>query len=156
VPFGCGLWPGLEAAREIIAKKRGIAPAAKAILTVFSWRPLWRTLLTAARWFRATGLPARLANGSRFGFGMGMLAATRQHEKPRSFPTFHVSHSAPKVALFRGCVMDTVFRHVNDATRRVLEANGFVSWRSTARAAAAPCTNMPATAPEPSRSRART
>jgi len=31
----------------------------------------------------------------------------------------------PSVALFRGCVMDTLFDHVHDATRRTLEANGF-------------------------------
>jgi len=124
-PSGVGYGEGLEAAREMIAKKRGIGPAAKAILTVFSWRPIWRTLLTTARWFRATGIPARLSSGTRFGFSMGMLASTRRHEQPRSFPNFHVSHSAPTVALFRGCVMDTVFRHVNDATRRVLEANGY-------------------------------
>jgi glycolate oxidase iron-sulfur subunit len=31
----------------------------------------------------------------------------------------------PTVALFRGCVMDTLFRHVNDATRRTLEFNGY-------------------------------
>jgi glycolate oxidase iron-sulfur subunit len=124
-PSGVGYGQGLEAAREILARQRGIAPAARAILAVFSFRPLWRSILTAARWFRATGLPARWASGSRAGFGMGMLAATRRHEKRRSFPSFHVSHSAPTVALFRGCVMDTVFRHVNDATRRVLEANGY-------------------------------
>jgi glycolate oxidase iron-sulfur subunit len=29
------------------------------------------------------------------------------------------------VALFRGCVMDTLFRHVHDATRRTLEHNGY-------------------------------
>jgi glycolate oxidase iron-sulfur subunit len=124
-PSGVGYGQGLEAAREILASKRGIAPEARAILAVFSYRLLWRPLLTAARWFRRTGLPARLSSGTRFGFGMGMLAATRRHEKPRSFPSFHISHSAPTVALFRGCVMDTVFRHVNDATRRVLEANGY-------------------------------
>jgi len=124
-PSGVGYGQGLEAAREILATKRGIPPASRAILTVFSWRPIWRTLLTVARWFRATGIPARLSSGTRVGFGMGMLASTRRHEKARAFPTFHVSHSAPTVALFRGCVMDTVFRHVNDATRRVLEANGY-------------------------------
>ncbi|MBA3497620.1 MAG: (Fe-S)-binding protein [Gemmatimonadales bacterium] len=32
---------------------------------------------------------------------------------------------SPTVALFRGCVMDTLFRHVHDATRRTLEANGY-------------------------------
>src|SRR6185436_7574361 len=31
----------------------------------------------------------------------------------------------PTVALFRGCVMDTLFRHVHDATRRTLEHNGY-------------------------------
>jgi glycolate oxidase iron-sulfur subunit len=31
----------------------------------------------------------------------------------------------PTVALFRGCVMDTLFTHVHDATRRTLEANGY-------------------------------
>ncbi len=31
----------------------------------------------------------------------------------------------PTVALFRGCVMDTLLRHVNAATRRTLEANGY-------------------------------
>src|SRR6187431_1109125 len=40
-PSGVGYGRGLEAAREMIAKKRGIGPAAKAILTVFSWRPIW-------------------------------------------------------------------------------------------------------------------
>lgn len=124
-PSGVGYGQGLEAAREIIAARRGIAPAAKAILAVFAWRPLWRSLLTVSRWFRTTGLPARWASGTRFGFSMGMLASTRRSSKPRSFPNFHVSHSAPTVALFRGCVMDTVFRHVNDATRRTLEANGY-------------------------------
>ncbi len=124
-PSGVGYGQGLEAAREIIARKRGIAPAARAILAVFSYRVLWRTVLSAARVLRATRIPARLAGGSRFGFGMGMLASTRPAKKLRTFPSFHVSHSAPTVALFRGCVMDTVFRHVNDATRRVLEANGY-------------------------------
>ena len=31
----------------------------------------------------------------------------------------------PTVALFTGCVMDTVFGHVHDAARRTLEANGY-------------------------------
>ncbi|HEU5171126.1 MAG TPA: (Fe-S)-binding protein [Gemmatimonadales bacterium] len=31
----------------------------------------------------------------------------------------------PTVALFRGCVMDTLFAHVHDATRRTLEVNGY-------------------------------
>ena len=124
-PSGVGYGEGLEAAREILAEKRGIAPAARGILAVFSIRPLWRLVLTAARWLRRTGLPARWTSGTPFGFSMAMLASTARGSRPRSFPSFHVSHSAPTVALFRGCVMDTVFRHVNEATRRVLEANGY-------------------------------
>jgi glycolate oxidase iron-sulfur subunit len=33
--------------------------------------------------------------------------------------------AATAVAIFRGCVMDTLFRHVHEATRRTLEANGY-------------------------------
>jgi glycolate oxidase iron-sulfur subunit len=33
--------------------------------------------------------------------------------------------AAGTVVLFRGCVMDTLFAHVHDATRRTLEANGY-------------------------------
>ena len=33
--------------------------------------------------------------------------------------------SGATVALFRGCVMDTLFQRVHDATRRTLEANGY-------------------------------
>ena len=36
-----------------------------------------------------------------------------------------VAASSPTVALFRGCVMDTLFDHVHDATVRTLEANGY-------------------------------
>lgn len=124
-PSGVGYGEGLEAAREILVARRGLAPAARSILAVFSFRALWRPILTMARWFRRTGLPSRWAGSTRFGFSMGMLASTARGGRPRSFPAFHVSHSAPTVALFRGCVMDTVFRHVNEATRRVLEANGY-------------------------------
>jgi glycolate oxidase iron-sulfur subunit len=96
------------------------------MLGVFRFRPVWRVLLTLARWFRGTGIPARAASGTRTGFGMGMLASTtRPGARQKAFPFFPSSPSTPTVALFRGCVMDTVFRHVNDATRRVLEANGY-------------------------------
>jgi glycolate dehydrogenase iron-sulfur subunit len=45
--------------------------------------------------------------------------------KPALATTKNTSASSPTVALFRGCVMDTLFRHVHDATRRTLEANGY-------------------------------
>jgi len=40
-------------------------------------------------------------------------------------PTNGAASPSPTVALFHGCVMDTLFRHVHDATRRTLEANGY-------------------------------
>jgi glycolate oxidase iron-sulfur subunit len=125
-PSGVGYGRGLEATREMLTAQRGLGLSTRAILGVFRFRPVWRPLLTLARWFRATGLPARMASGSRTGFAMGMLASTVRPRGARTlFPFFPSAPSTPTVALFRGCVMDTVFRHVNDATRRVLEANGY-------------------------------
>jgi glycolate oxidase iron-sulfur subunit len=42
-----------------------------------------------------------------------------------TFPTSPTSPPSQTVALFRGCVMDTLFGHVHAATRRTLEANGY-------------------------------
>ncbi len=124
-PSGVGYGRGLEAARELMAERRGIAPAARAILAVFSHKWLWKPLLTMARWFRATGIPVANAGAGRLGFGMGMLASTTpQAIRPPDRPTIRPS-DGPTVALFTGCVMSTVFQHVNAATRRVLEANGY-------------------------------
>jgi glycolate oxidase iron-sulfur subunit len=46
--------------------------------------------------------------------------ASEQAVRPSARPPVRLS-----VALFRGCVMDTLFRHVHDATRRTLEHNGY-------------------------------
>jgi glycolate oxidase iron-sulfur subunit len=48
----------------------------------------------------------------------------------RTKPTERTERTAEQpapltVALFRGCVMDTLFGHVHDATKRTLEANGY-------------------------------
>jgi glycolate oxidase iron-sulfur subunit len=97
------------------------------MLRVFSREALWRPVFGLGRALRATGLPTRLAGSGRFGFGMGMLAATG-NASPRSRrlpPAPARSRVGPTVALFRGCIMDTLFAHVHDATRRTLEANGY-------------------------------
>jgi glycolate oxidase iron-sulfur subunit len=49
------------------------------------------------------------------------MAARRTSPVARS----SADSSRPTVVLFRGCVMDVLFRHVHDATRRTLEANGY-------------------------------
>ncbi|HVQ27133.1 MAG TPA: heterodisulfide reductase-related iron-sulfur binding cluster, partial [Planctomycetota bacterium] len=132
-PSGVGYGEGLAAARTMLTKARGIPAIVRAFLAVMRFPALWRLAFGAGTFLRHIGLAEALAGPSRAGFTMGMLAATEPLEKaalaralPAHAPT---SHSAaprrPTVALFRGCIMDTVFRHVNEATRRTLEANGF-------------------------------
>jgi glycolate oxidase iron-sulfur subunit len=134
-PSGVGYGRGLETARERLFTERGLPPLARTVLGVFRHEALWRPLFTAARAFRATGVPRRMAGAGPVGFGMGMLAASARRRGgaadkiPRSAPgdygTPRRPADTPTVALFRGCVMDTLFRHVNDATRRTLERNGY-------------------------------
>ena len=131
-PSGVGYGRGIETAREQLFAARRLPPVATVVLAVFRHEWLWRPLFTLSRILRATGIPALLSGGGRLGFSMGMLAATvprprRQHGVTLSGakgPAPGVS-PRPTVALFRGCVMDTLFRHVHDATRRTLEANGY-------------------------------
>ena len=97
------------------------------ILRVFATPMLWRPLLTMARWFRSTGIPRALAGNGRLGFSFGMLAATAPPPGPPA-PLPRPRRAQPdgkSVALFTGCVMDTLFPHVHDAARRTLTANGY-------------------------------
>jgi glycolate oxidase iron-sulfur subunit len=131
-PSGVGYGRGLEAAREQLVAAHGLPPLARAVLGVFRYAALWRPLFTLARVFRATRIPNLLAGGGRLRFGLGMLASSAEvterddwigaKEKPARTEQPPVPLT---VALFRGCVMDTLFRHVHDATRRTLEANGY-------------------------------
>lgn len=126
-PSGVGYGRGLETARRHLASANGIGLPAGAALAVFGHRPAWRLAFGAARLLRNIGAASALAGGSRFGMMMGMVAATA----PSTWSRTHRSHApstvtkGPTVALFRGCVMDVLFDHVHDATRRVLEANGY-------------------------------
>jgi glycolate oxidase iron-sulfur subunit len=139
-PSGVGYGRGLEAAREQLLSQRGLSPLARSVLGVFRYRALWRSIFTLARGLRATRLPSLLSGRGRIRFGMGMLAASAEmrermewtekthRESSRSSPPSPPSPcfpASPTVALFRGCVMDTLFGHVHGATRRTLEANGY-------------------------------
>jgi glycolate oxidase iron-sulfur subunit len=134
-PSGVGYGRGLEAAREQLYAKRGLSPLARSVLEVFRYRSLWRLLFTLARGLRATRLPSLLAGKGPLRFGMGMLAAsseTRERAEWSAEPAPSQSSGQAlsgvreqTVALFRGCVMDILFGHVHDATRRTLEANGY-------------------------------
>jgi glycolate dehydrogenase iron-sulfur subunit len=145
-PSGVGYGRGLEAAREQIFHARGLSPLARLVLRVFRHREIWRPLFALARAFRATGLPQVLSGKGRLGFGMGMLAsstevrsaeqllrgaAKQQPQAQRSeLPDQEVAPvSRPAfpqtVVLFRGCVMNALFSHVHDATKRTLQVNGY-------------------------------
>jgi glycolate oxidase iron-sulfur subunit len=123
-PSGVGYGKGIQTAREQLFTLRRLPRLAALVLGVFRREWLWRPLFTLSRLFRATGLPAMLAGGGRVGFAMGMLASSEETGSPSPAPAAP-SSSAPTVALFRGCVMDTLFGHVHAATRRTLEANGY-------------------------------
>ena len=129
-PSGVGYGRGLEAARELLVRERGLPTSARAVLGVFQRSWLWRTLFGAARVLRDLGIAERLASGSRAGFGMAMVAATRPRVGGGPRHALAQQHAlagptGPTVALFRGCVMDALFSHVHEATRRTLEANGY-------------------------------
>ncbi len=134
-PSGVGYGRGLEAARAQLFRERGLPFLARLGLSVFRSPLLWRALFGAGRALRETGLPARLAGETRLGFTMAMLAATgdgraRRAGRPRADEAeppkgAAVSGSRPSVVLFRGCVMQGLFSHVHEATKRTLEANGY-------------------------------
>ena len=126
-PAGVGYGRGLEAAREQLIRASGLPGGARMVLGVFRRKAWWRPLLTMSRWFRNTGLPGAMAGGSRTGFAMGMLAASKGKRRAggRAVGAPTVRSVRPTVALFRGCVMDTLFRHIHEATQRTLSANGY-------------------------------
>ena len=125
-PSGVGYGRGIQTAREQLFAARRLSPLAAAVLGIFRREWLWRPIFTAGRLLRATGIPNALAGSGRLGFAMGMLAGTRRTQRTQR--TERAEPDADQrvtVALFRGCVMDTLFRHVHDATRRTLEHNGY-------------------------------
>jgi glycolate dehydrogenase iron-sulfur subunit len=130
-PSGVGYGHGLEAARAALLPQRPLPALARLALRAMTGPGISRVVYAAARWLRATGLPAALAgNGPRF--ALGMLAATRPADRRkdgRADSRPHVPPSAgppdrPSALLFRGCVMDGLFSHVHDATIRTLAVNG--------------------------------
>src|SRR6185503_15816494 len=67
---------GLEAARELIATARRPSWLVRTALGALTTSGLSRVIYFFARLLRSTGIPRRLAGWNRFGFAMGMLAAT--------------------------------------------------------------------------------
>lgn len=124
-PSGVEYGRGLAAARERLSAAGSLGWKARAVLAVFGRSWIWRPLFTVARWMRETGLPRRWS-ASRF--SMGMLDASAPWTGgPARGPARGgtAPGSVGTAAIFRGCVMDTLFGHVHDATRVALEAAGY-------------------------------
>jgi glycolate oxidase iron-sulfur subunit len=136
-PSGVGYGRGLEAARELLAGKRDLAPVAHAALRALTAPGISRVVYGLARVLRATGIPRQLAGWGRFRFAMGMLAATKAGKGVAGRGTAgkagrrEIASALPRlpapspVLLFRGCIMDGLFSHVHDATIRTLAVNGY-------------------------------
>ena len=137
-PSGVGYGRGLEAAREVITTQRGAPVLAKLALWALTTPAISRFVYALVRALRSTGVPAWLAGWNRFGFAMGMLAATKPKDGEGRWRTVEVGGGAPRsnlhhpsptsttsTVLFRGCIMQGLFRHVHDATIRTLAVNGY-------------------------------
>lgn len=145
----------LERAREVAGDARPLSGASALLLTAIRTPSLFRVWMGASRllrWSRISSVLARLLPG--WGplrvprLGMAMLAASLPWRVPRGTISAEVARRAetggspsgatrrdtsrserPKrkgrVAFLTGCVQDHLFRRVNEATARVLAANGW-------------------------------
>lgn len=145
-PAGVEYGSLLEHARAAAAEARPAGGAARAVLWLFRRRKLLLALMALGRLLRATGIPAlgaRFLPGGlpRVRLGLGMLASTRRGRAARRVasrasspeaagpdpvrtPPRPHSLTGKRVAVLNGCVQAGLLGHVNDATRRVLRANG--------------------------------
>ena len=114
----------LEATRATVATKRPIGFVASTVLATMANPTLRRVafgLAKLARALRVTSLLSRLPG--RAGFSFAMLESTRPAFSSRDSAT--ASEARHTVATLDGCVMQELFSHTNEATRRVLARNGY-------------------------------
>ena len=145
-PAGVEYGSLLEHAREAASEARRGGVLARAILWVFSRPGGLFMLLALGRLLRATGIPAlgaRIlpASAGRLRLGLAMLASTGRGRAARvaaaTASNGETTHPGPvparpadhplagkRVAVLDGCVQAGLLGHINDATRRVLRANG--------------------------------
>jgi glycolate oxidase iron-sulfur subunit len=128
-PSGVQYGHGLEAARSRITAARPVPPMARLALWALTTAGVSAVVYWFGRVLRGTGLPRLLAGWGRFGFAMGMLAATKPKDAGRRRKTPKDDLRRPPATsgalLFRGCVMEGLFSHVHDATIRTLAVNGY-------------------------------
>jgi glycolate oxidase iron-sulfur subunit len=124
-PSGVGYGRGLEAARERMGEIRPAPLIARLALWLMTTPGVSKIFYAAARLFRATGIPRRLAGTSRVGFAMAMLSATRGDRVVRGVDGSRPPAPGAPALLFTGCIMDGLFSHVHAATIRTLRVHGF-------------------------------
>jgi len=134
-PSGVHYGQALETARERLALAGTVPWLARAALWALTTPGVSGVVYWFARLFRRTGLPRLFAGWGRIRFAMGMLAATKYDGKGRYGTVKDGKGKSPTVPyrplpsltvqLFRGCVMQGLFRHVHDATIRTLQVNGY-------------------------------
>ena len=139
----------LEAARESVFRARKTPVVVRTLLAVFSsrgWTNWSMRLARVVRGLGMAGLAAKLLPGNRLfhpmRFGLAMLEASRKRQLPVGPPSDSAGLSEDvagstdgtspledgsrgRVAILRGCVQAGLFKRVNDATERVLRANGY-------------------------------
>lgn len=128
VPYG----QLLEATRATLVE-RGAARRpflVRAVLAVFARRWLLAPVMLGGRLLRATGLARVLGRrlGGRPGFAMAMLASTASPVRALR-RRWRPAPVAPRgrAALLEGCVMQGLYGHVHDATRRTLAHHGWTT-----------------------------
>jgi len=126
-PSGVAYGRGLETAREELAAANGQRAMSRLALRVLGSRALSGAAFAVGRALRAGGIAHRLRTGGRLGQMMGMLEATRPPAAAASASARAEADPTDRgeAVLFSGCVMSALFRHVNEASARTLQANGY-------------------------------
>ena len=127
-PSGVRYGHGLEAARARLTAANGTPRLARMALWVLTAPGVSRVVYWFARRLRSV-LPRGIAGWGRIRFAMGMLAATKPKDGAGRRKTPKGDLRRPPASfgaqMFRGCVQQGLFSHVHDATKRVLEVNGY-------------------------------
>jgi len=137
-PSGVAYGNLLEMARYVGGEAKRPPLLSRLLLRVFGTEWIARPAMWAGRLFRATGIPAlltRILSGSRAPsgprLGVAMLAASAPARgvltgtRRAAGNDVPAAGTGPTVGVLTGCVQAGLFSRVNDATVRVLEANGY-------------------------------